>query len=143
MKTTIRLFLIASALLLASAAYAADATAAPLSAVALPQSTAEKVVAWLTPLLVPVIVSQFKRLLPKLPSGLLPVLATVLGLVIALINNLVAAHSSNIWLGALLGLLGVAVREVKESLIPADNGGWPPDVPKPTGADPGRFAGRE
>ena len=54
---------------------------------------------------------------------------TVLGFLIGFINNLVAAHSSNLWLAAGLGLLGVAVRELKEAAIPAPNGGWPAPAP--------------
>ena len=92
---------------------------------ATPAVTTDNLVAWLTPIIVPLVLALVKKYLPRLPSSIIPLLAPVLGLVIGIVDNLFAAHSSNLWLAAGLGLLGVAVREVKESLKPAVNGGWP------------------
>lgn len=86
---------------------------------------ADKIVAFLTPILVPLVLAAAKKFAPSLPGWALPLAAPVLGFLIGLINNLVAAHSTNLWLAAGLGLLGVAVREVKEAVVPAPNGGWP------------------
>lgn len=86
---------------------------------------ADKVVAFLTPILVPLVLAAVKKFAPSLPGWALPLAAPVLGFLIGLINNLVASHSTNLWLAAGLGLLGVAVREVKEAVVPAPNGGWP------------------
>lgn len=112
-------------LILCTFARAADTTAAPLDPAAMPDTTAGKIVAIATTFLVPILIAGVKRIAPSIPSWGLPLLAPVLGFLIGVINNAVAAHSSNLWLAAGLGLLGVAVREVKDTLMPAPNGGWP------------------
>lgn len=123
-------------LILCSLARAADTTAAPLEPAAMPDTAAGKLVAFLTPILVPLALAGVKQIAPKLPSWSLPLLAPVLGFLIGVINNVVVAHSTNLWLAAGLGLLGVAVREVKDTLKPAPNGGWPA-VPTSTGTTSG------
>lgn len=94
---------------------------------AAPQALPDQIVAWLTPILVPLVLAGVKKVGPKLPSWIIPLLAPVLGLLIGFINNLVTSNSGNLWLAAGLGLLGIAVREVKEAVAPAKNGGWPAD----------------
>lgn len=89
----------------------------------------DQIASWLTPLIVPAVLALVKKGLPKLPSWIIPLLAPVLGLVIGVIDNVVAGHGTNLWLAAGLGLLGVAVREVKEAVSPAPNGGWPVTTP--------------
>ena len=86
---------------------------------------ADSIVQWLTPLLVPLLLAGVKKFAPEMPKWVLPICAPVLGFLIGVINNLMSAHADNLWLAAGLGLLGVAVREVKEAIKPAPNGGWP------------------
>jgi hypothetical protein len=88
-------------------------------------------VTWLTPIITPFVLMLVKKFLPLLPSGLIPVLAPLLGVALDLINSFATAHQGNVVLAAILGLAGVGVREVKEAVKKADNGGW-----KPTGANP-------
>ncbi len=113
------LTLLALAFALPLCAHAADAV------VAAPKSLPDTVVAWLIPILVPALIALVKKFLPSVPSWALPIMAPVLGLIIGVIDNLAAGHSTNVWVAAGLGLLGVAVREVKEAIKPAANGGWP------------------
>ncbi len=91
----------------------------------LPRTLPDQIVAWLTPILVPVLLAGFKKFAPKIPSWVIPLLAPVLGLVITLINNAITTAQGNLWLAAGLGLMGVAVREIKDQFMPAPNGGWP------------------
>ncbi len=125
MKTNIRLLLAAVfGLLLANLCLAQDA--APVApAPGQLAINADSIVQWLTPLIVPLLLAGVKKFAPELPTWVLPIIAPVLGFLIGLINNLISAHADNLWMAAGLGLLGVAVREVKEAIKPAPNGGWP------------------
>ena len=87
--------------------------------------TADNIVQWVTPLLVPLVLAAVKKFAPSLPSWVIPLAAPVLGVLIDLVSSLATTHSSNLLQGAVLGLLGVGLREMKEALKPAPNGGWP------------------
>lgn len=80
--------------------------------------TASNVVTWLTPVLVPLVIAGVKKFSPSIPSWVLPVIAPVLGVLLAYINQLATAQSANFLLAAALGLAGVGVREVKDQLVP-------------------------
>ncbi len=112
-------FVIIICTIMAPAAHAQGA--APV----LPRTLPDQVVAWLTPILVPILLAGVKKIQPSIPSWVIPMLAPVLGLVIGLINNWATATQGNLWQAAGLGLMGVAVREIKDQLVPAANGGWP------------------
>lgn len=92
--------------------------------VAAPAVSANNLVQWLTPLVVPLILAGLKKVLPSLPSALIPLLAPVLGVILDLANHLATGHTTNLVVALGLGLLGVGVREVKEAIKPAANGGW-------------------
>lgn len=81
------------------------------------------IITMLTPIIVPLVIAGMKQILPKIPSVFLPIIAPILGVVIALISAAATAHSSNLYLAAVLGLAGVGVREVKDQLLPATNAG--------------------
>ena len=87
--------------------------------------TPDSIVAWLTPIIVPLVIAGVKKISPNLPTWSLPAIAPVLGMLIDVIASFAGSHQLNLLAGAGLGLLGVAVREVKETLVPAKNGGWP------------------
>lgn len=131
MKTKLSWFFVAlMGLLFVTVSFAqAPETAAPAASVA--GITADQIVQWLTPLLVPLILAGVKQVGPKLPTWVIPLAAPVLGVVLDFLNSLLTSHASNFWYGAALGLLGVAVREVKEAIVPAKNGGWPVVPPNP------------
>lgn len=61
---------------------------------------------------VPVIVAAFKKLLPKVPTFLLPLLAPLLGAAGDFLLSLLAGVPATGWKGALAGLAGVGVREI-------------------------------
>lgn len=124
-------------LLLTNSAHA-QAVAAPAGsnpAIAADSSLPTTLIAWLTPVVVPLVLLGAKKLIPKLPGRALPLIAPVLGWLLGVIDNLAGAEQSNLWVAAGLGLLGVAVREVKESVAPAVNGGWPAQAPRPVQSD--------
>jgi len=89
------------------------------------QMQPDQIIQNITPILVPIILAAVKQVLPRLPTWTMPALAPFLGLVIGILNQVIMAHPQNLWLAAGMGLMGVAVREVKETLLPAKNGGWP------------------
>lgn len=86
--------------------------------------TADQIIQFATPIIVPVILAGVKALLPKLPSWTIPLLAPLLGMLVDVVNSLATAHASNLWLAAGLGLAGVGAREIKDQIAPAGNGGW-------------------
>jgi len=123
MKTTRHLrsawLILATALvslfLLAPHIHAADT---PVAGLAAPSAgiTAENIIAWLTPILVPLIIAGMKFLAPKIPGWLLPILAPVLGIAIDALGSLATGQAGNVWMAALLGLAGVGLREAKDQL---------------------------
>jgi len=66
----------------------------------------------LIPLLTPLIIAGVKILIPKIPANIIPILAPILGLILAIINNLATPETINPWLGATAGLAGVGIREI-------------------------------
>ncbi len=108
-------------------AFAQDAAAAAADSTG--NLTADNLIQWVTPILVPLLIAGVKKLLPSIPSMFLPLIAPVLGVLLGLIQQVASGHAQNLWVAAGLGLLGVAVREVKEALKPAANGGWPDKTP--------------
>ena len=123
MKSYLRLLLVGLCALCASVVSLHAQDSAPVAASA--GISADQIVQWLTPVLVPLLLAGFKKVMPSMPSWVIPLLAPVLGVVIELINGLVTSHGSNLWVAAALGLAGVGLREVKEAIKPAPNGGWP------------------
>lgn len=103
-----------------SIAHAQTDAPAPIAGI-----TADSLVQWLTPILVPLVLAGFKKVAPSLPTWIIPVLAPVLGVLIEFINGFISNNSSNFLLAAGLGLAGVGLRELKEAVKPAPNGGWP------------------
>jgi hypothetical protein len=95
------------------------------SIVATGNAAADSILTWLTPVIVPIVLLGVKKILPRIPSGLIPILAPVLGILIDLVNTYGLNHSSNLMIAAVAGLAGVGLREVKEAVKPAPNGGWP------------------
>ena len=69
--------------------------------------------------LVPLAVAGIKKIVPNIPSPLLPIAATLLGLMATLCSNLAGATSINPMWGLLLGAAGVGVREIKDQVFPA------------------------
>lgn len=114
-------FVIAAVLCTAAFAQEAATAAAPAAL----DLTPSGLVQWLTPIITPVVLLGVKKFLPKLPSGLIPLLAPIVGVALELANSLATSHQSNFLLAAALGLLGVGLREVKEAVKPSENGGWP------------------
>lgn len=71
----------------------------------------------ITPILAPIIVTLVKLVLSKLPKWLLPILAALSGVGIDFAYGLATTtYQSNVFIGALLGLAGVGLREVVDQL---------------------------
>lgn len=90
--------------------------------------SANNIVSWLTPILVPILLLGVKKILPNIPGWVIPILAPLLGVLTDVVNSMATGHQSNLLLSALLGLAGVGLREVKDQIKPAVNGGWPTTV---------------
>lgn len=119
MKTYLRLLIaavIGTLFCTIALAQTAAATTAPAAAGAL---SADAIVQWLTPLLVPLIIALFKKVAPSIPSWALPVIAPVLGMLGNVITSYATGHSLNLVAAAALGLAGVGIREIKDQLVPA------------------------
>ncbi len=126
MNTRLRLIIVAlMGLLFATMAFAQD-TAGPAAVGGI---TSANLVTWLTPVLVPLVLAGLKLVAPKLPTWVIPVAAPVIGILIDFVNSLATSHARNFLVAAALGLAGVGLREVKENLKPAVNGGWPATPP--------------
>lgn len=89
--------------------------------------TADQIIQFATPIIVPLILAGVKQLLPKLPSWTIPILAPLLGVAVDVVNAAATSHQTNLWVAAALGLSGVGLREIKDQIVPATNGGWKPD----------------
>ena len=96
----------------ASVAFAQDGPPDPKAALA-------HSIELLTPVLVPFIVWITRSAIPKIPSMMLPILASVLGVVVTQIGALATGGHYGVIGGALLGLAGVGVREVLNQVIKA------------------------
>ena len=130
MRTNLKMIIVAlMGLLFVSMAFAQDAAATAAATAAAPSAmagiTSANIVTWLTPVLVPLVLAGLKLVAPKLPTWVIPIAAPVLGMLIDFVNSLATSHASNLLVAAALGLAGVGLREVKENLSPAGNGGWP------------------
>lgn len=62
--------------------------------------------------LVPIVVAAVKKMLPKVPSWALPLLAPIIGAAGDAILAVLAGIPMTGWQGALAGLAGVGVREI-------------------------------
>jgi hypothetical protein len=78
------------------------------------------------PILAPLIIALVKMAWPKIPAGMLPYLAPVLGVILDAIGALTTGAALNPWLAASLGLAGVGIREMvdraKQAVAPATPG---------------------
>lgn len=83
--------------------------------------TADSLIQWLTPIIVPLIITYVRKMAPRIPTWMLPAMAPVLGALIDLINSLIVGGNHSMIVGALLGLAGVGVREIKTNLVPPKN----------------------
>lgn len=101
---------------------------APAAAPTVLGVSAQNLISMGTAILVPIILLGVKKLLPNIPGWVIPILAPMLGMLTDLVNTLATGHQSNVLLAALLGLAGVGLREVKDQIKPAVNGGWPTTV---------------
>lgn len=86
--------------------------------------TADQIIQFATPIIVPLILAGVKQVMPKLSSWTIPILAPLLGMLVDVANSLATAHATNLWAAAALGLAGVGLREIKDQIAPANNGGW-------------------
>lgn len=86
--------------------------------------TPELFIQWLTPVIVPLVLAGFKQLAPRVPGWAIPLLAPVLGVVIDYVNHFATGHQTNFLVAVALGLTGVGLRELKDQIKPAPNGGW-------------------
>jgi hypothetical protein len=102
---------------LATSAFAAEAVSSG-------HSTPNDIVQWLTPIIVPIVLAGVKKLFPLVPSGLIPYLAPVLGMLIGVLDTWILGNPLNLVTSAAAGALGVALREMKEAVAKAPNGGW-------------------
>lgn len=80
------------------------------------ESSALSLVQGLSALVVPVIVFAVRKVAPSLPKLWLPVIAAGLGALAEAISAFASGHSANVWLGVVLGLAGVGVREATKQL---------------------------
>lgn len=79
---------------------------------------------FLTPVITPLILAVAKKVAPRIPSKAIPIAAPAIGAVLAGIGAIGANNPSNLAMGAVLGMAGVCVREIKDQIMPAKNGGW-------------------
>lgn len=121
-KTSVlRALLFVALCLFPAALFAADAVVGGDAS-----ASSDKLVAALTPVIVPLILALAKKGLPMLPSWSIPLLAPVLGLLIGVVTSVLVAHPTlPWWAGGALGIAGIGLREIKDKLLPAANGGWP------------------
>lgn len=76
-----------------------------------------------TAIVVPLVVSGLRLLIPNLPKWLLPIGAAILGVGADLLTQFAAGASLGMIPGALLGLAGVGIREIVDQLKKAGAGG--------------------
>lgn len=100
------------------AALGADAT----NAVASPPAAVAKAgfnLAYLIPMIVPILLSIVKAVLPKIPKSALPILAPILGAGIDIGLHFAGQASAGPGFGAALGAAGVGVREALDQVLKA------------------------
>lgn len=84
----------------------------------------DQIVSLLTPVIVPLVLAGVKKVLPSLPSWIIPVLSPFFGVGLEWLHTLATTYHGNFLAAAALGLAGVGLREIKEGIAPAPNGGW-------------------
>jgi hypothetical protein len=73
---------------------------------------AQSILTYLTPLIVPIVILGVKKVLPSVPSFVLPILAPILGIAIDYVNHFATGAGTNLWASIALGAAGVGLREV-------------------------------
>lgn len=71
-----------------------------------------------TPIIVPLVIAGVKKILPKIPTWFIPMLAPVLGGLVGVIANAATTHDTNLLISVALGMAGVCVREIIDQLKP-------------------------
>lgn len=119
--------------LLASIGFAADAvTATPIPPAATTDVTPvpgldASFLTWLPAILTPLAIAGVKKVMPSIPSWTVPtLLVPILGMAITFLSGYVTGHTLPWYAGIGLGAVGLFLREVKDQLVPASNGGWTP-----------------
>lgn len=108
-------------------AVATNAVVGPV-AVAGPSADLNNLIIAMIAVLVPLAVAGIKKMMPNIPSVLIPILATLLGVLGTYLASLSGSLTINpIW-GVLLGAAGVGVREIKDQLFPASTSSEPPPI---------------
>lgn len=78
----------------------------------------------LTPVAIPFLIWGVKKALPSIPSMLIPILATALGVLVEVINKAMTGTDHGLIVGALLGAAAVGVREIldqtKKTVVPSE-----------------------
>lgn len=104
------MFMIVLLCLLCTAAAYAQATTPD------PAATAAQAITLLTPVIVPILVWAAKKVISNIPSVLLPIIATALGVAVTQVGAVIAGGHYGLIAGALLGLGGVGLREVLDQV---------------------------
>jgi hypothetical protein len=133
--------LVAMAMVLWSISAYAQATNAPAGSgapTAAPVADLSAVWTAAIAVVVPLLVALLKKLVPKIPKPLLPIGATVLGVISDwLLAKAGALPHTSLALGALAGASGVGVREILDQLKTAVMGPTPPPTPPPAATTSG------
>lgn len=77
-----------------------------------PKASAAQAITLLTPVIVPILVYFAKKAISNIPSALLPILATGLGIAVSQVGAMMTGGKYGLIGGALLGLGGVGLREI-------------------------------
>ena len=104
-------WIIAGFFALLTTAFAQD-FAPPLS----PNEQAAGILTYLTPVIVPLVIAGLKKVLPSVPSFLLPLIAPLLGIALDYINHFATGQATNLIASIALGAAGVGVREAVDQL---------------------------
>jgi hypothetical protein len=81
-----------------------------------PESLLTQLIPLVITALVPLLIALTKNFLPLIPSWVLPILAPILGIVLTWIQTMVPGAGGNVIVGAVMGGLGVWLREVIDQL---------------------------
>ncbi len=131
--------LVAMAMVVWSISAFAQSTNAPAGGGSTPAPVGDLSAVWTAAIAVVVqlVVALLKKLIPKIPKPLLPIGATVLGVISdwCLAKAGALPHTS-LALGALAGASGVGVREILDQLKTVVSGPTPPPMPPPSPTPP-------
>jgi hypothetical protein len=72
----------------------------------------EQLIQLLTPVIVPAVLALEAKVIAKIPSWLKPIIATLIGVSIDVLNHFLTGHPFSPGIGAILGAAGVGVREI-------------------------------